>query len=91
MLVLRGYPGEGYDQFVDVIFTSVLAMKLASSYQRLCVSVAGDTVEIDDFTQMPGRYERGYLNLNVSDGLRTGFVVCKRVRVRRGIGWQESV
>lgn len=88
-LILRGRPGEEYDQFVDVVFTSVLGVKLASSYQKLFVSAANDTFEIDNFLQMPGRYERGYLNLDVSDGMRRGFVVCKRVRVRRGIDWQD--
>jgi len=90
-LVLRGRPGEEYDHFVDVIFTSVLGMKLAAGYKRLSVFAATDVSEMDEFLHMPGRYERGFMNLEVSDGVRKGFVVCKRVLVRRGIGWQDSV
>ncbi|MDX8048311.1 hypothetical protein SK571_02845 [Lentzea sp. BCCO 10_0798] len=88
-LVLRGRPGENYDHYVDVVFADVLGMKLASAYRRLSVEVAADASEMDEFMRSPGRYERGFMNLVVSDGDRTGFVVCGRVDVRRGIGWQN--
>lgn len=89
-LVLRGRPGEEYDHYVDVIFIYVLGMKLATAYRGLSVFVASDLSEMDEFLQMPGRHERGFLNLEVSDGTHRGFVVCKRVTVRRGTGWQDS-
>jgi hypothetical protein len=91
MLVLRGRPGEDYDHYVDVIFTSVVGLKLASSYKKLVVDVAADASEMDDFLQAPDRYERGFMNLEVSDETHKGFVVCKRFMVRRGIGWQDSL
>lgn len=90
-LVLRGRPGEDYDHYVDVIFLDVLGMKLTSSYEVLSVVAAADASEMDSFMQAPDRYERGFMNLKVSDDTRQGFVVCKRVIVRRGVGWQESV
>lgn len=86
-LVLRGRPGQDYDEFVEVVFNSVLGMKVASSYPRLSVSVAASGSEMDDFLKMPERYDRGFVNLEVSDGIRSGFVVCKSVTVRRGTGW----
>lgn len=89
-LVLRGRPGEDYDHYVDVVFISVLGMKIASGYGKLSVEVAVDASEMDEFMQAPERYERGFMNLEISDGIRKGFVVCQRVRVRRGIGWQDS-
>ncbi|MFF8270539.1 hypothetical protein ACF059_24620 [Streptomyces sp. NPDC016562] len=88
-LVLRGRPGETYDRYVDLVFTEVLGMKVTTGYRGLSVVSAADTSEMDDFLQKPGRYERGFLNLDVSDGIHKGFVVCKRVRVRRGTGWQD--
>lgn len=91
MLVLRGRPGENYDHYVDVIFTSVIGMKLASSYKNLTVAVAADASEMDRFLQAADRYERGFINLEVSDATHKGFVVCKRVVVRRGVGWQDSL
>ncbi|MFE1313692.1 hypothetical protein [Streptomyces sp. NPDC058755] len=86
-LVLRGRPGQDYDEFVDVIFNDVLGMKIASSYPRLSVSIAADTREMDDFLEMPERYDHRFVNLEVSDGIRRGFVVCKGVVVHRGTGW----
>jgi hypothetical protein len=89
-LVLRGRPGEDYDHYVDVVFTSVIGMKLASSYGKLVVDIAADGSEMDEFLRAPDRYERGFMNLEVSDAIHKGFVVCQRVTVRRGIGWQDS-
>ncbi|MFJ5972752.1 hypothetical protein [Streptomyces sp. NPDC093060] len=86
-LVLRSRPAQDYDEFVDVVFSDVLGMKVASSYPRLSVSIAADASEVDDFLEMPERYDRGFVNLEVSDGTRRGFVVCKRVVVHRGTGW----
>ncbi|MGY0460323.1 hypothetical protein ACW14Y_08645 [Kitasatospora sp. cg17-2] len=88
-LILRGRPGEDYDHYVDVVFTSVIGMKLATDYKNLTVVIAADASEMDGFLQAPGRYERGFMNLEVSDATHKGFVVCKRVAVRRGIGWQD--
>ncbi|MFF4550856.1 hypothetical protein ACFY1J_42965 [Streptomyces sp. NPDC001406] len=93
-LVLRGRPGQEYDEFVDVIFNNVLGMKLASSYPRLSVAIAADVSEMDEFLDMPERYDRGFVNLEVSSGgTRKGFVVCKTVVVHRDTGWhgQEDV
>lgn len=88
-LVLRGRPGEDYDHYVDVEFGNVLGMKLATGYARLSVEVAADASEMDEFLRSPKRYEDRFMKLVVSDGERTGFVVCGRVRVLRGIGWQN--
>ena len=90
-LVLRGRPGENYDHYVDVVFGDVVGMKLGSNYSRLSVEVSDDASEMDEFLQSPQRYEHGFMNLVVSDGRRTGFVVCGRVDVHRGIGWQKPV
>ncbi|MGI5170510.1 hypothetical protein ACQEU3_39795 [Spirillospora sp. CA-253888] len=84
-LILRTHPGGGYDHYLDVVFVDVLGMKLASSYQGLRVAVADDPSPMDDFLQMPDRYRHRYLNLQVSDGARGGFVVCGRVRLREGL------
>lgn len=89
-LILRGRPGEDYDHYVDVIFTSVIGMKVSSGYKGLTVAVAADASEMDSFLQAQDRYERGYMNLEVLDLIHRGFVVCTRVTVRRGIGWQGS-
>ncbi|SOD84234.1 hypothetical protein [Streptomyces sp. Ag109_G2-15] len=86
-LVLRGRPGQEYDEFVDVVFNDVLGMKIASSYPQLSVAIAADVSEMDEFLDMPERYDRGFVNLEVSDGTRRGFVVCKSVVVHRGTGW----
>ncbi|TDB77121.1 hypothetical protein E1264_37730 [Actinomadura sp. KC216] len=89
-LALRGRPDEKYDRYVDVIFSYVLGMKVAASYHRLSVSISANVAEMDSFLQMPRRYDRGFLNLDVTDGIHEGFVVCGRVMVRRGVGWQSS-
>ncbi|MGW7409722.1 hypothetical protein ACWGI9_39525 [Streptomyces sp. NPDC054833] len=70
-----------------MVFNDVLGMKVASSYPRLSVSIAADASEMDALLELPGRYDRGFVNLEVSDGIRRGFVVCKSVVVRRGSGW----
>ncbi|MBS2551800.1 hypothetical protein KGQ19_33535 [Catenulispora sp. NL8] len=89
-LVMRGRPGEAYDEYVDIVFMDVLGMKLASGYSRLTVSAADDPSEMDELLRAPERYSRGFINVEVSDGDTKGFVVCKRVTVRRGTGWQEE-
>ncbi|MCX2954204.1 hypothetical protein [Lentzea sp. NEAU-D7] len=89
MLILRGRPGENYDHYVDVEFGNVLGMKLATGYARLSVEDAADASEMDDFLRSPKRYGDRFMKLVVSDGERTGFVVCGRLRVLRGIGWQN--
>ncbi|GAA2833226.1 hypothetical protein GCM10010441_67210 [Kitasatospora paracochleata] len=83
-LVLRGYPGKGHREYVDIVFSSVLGMKIASGYERLSVHLATDSSEMDEFLRNPERYDRGYLNVVVSDGGSDGYVVCKNVKVRRG-------
>ncbi|MFJ5229399.1 hypothetical protein ACIQBJ_05800 [Kitasatospora sp. NPDC088391] len=87
-LVLRGKPGPAYDRFVDVTFLYVLGMKLASSYPELSVRIADDPAEMAELLQPPPRPDLGFLNLEVSGGGRNGFVVCSRVLVRHGTGWQ---
>ncbi|KOV85235.1 hypothetical protein ADL03_13640 [Nocardia sp. NRRL S-836] len=73
-----------------MVFLDVIGMKLASAYKKLAVEAAIDSLEMDEFLQGPDRYGRGFVNFWVSDDARKGFVVCKRVTVRRGVGWQDS-
>ncbi|MFD8705064.1 hypothetical protein ACFV1W_20995 [Kitasatospora sp. NPDC059648] len=80
-LVMRSAPEPRTDP-VDVIFDDVLGMKVRSSYRELHITNSGDPVEVDDFLDLPQRYSLGYTNLTVSDGKTTGFVVCRRLRVR---------
>ncbi|TDD62667.1 hypothetical protein E1263_02820 [Kribbella antibiotica] len=86
-LVLRGRPGAGYDHFVDVVFSGVLGMKVASGYNGLTVAVSANRAEIDEFLHIPDRHQGHLLQLELSDEVHRGFVVCGRVVIRRGAGW----
>lgn len=80
---MRTEVNDGSAAPVEVTFDDVLGMKVRSSYRELHVVEAEDSAEMDVFLDMPKRYEYGYLNLVVSDGEHSGFIVCGRVRVRQ--------
>jgi hypothetical protein len=86
-LTLRGRPGEQYTDFVDLVFSNVLAMKTVPVYPRLSVVEKGIDGEIDAFLEIPERHADKFMKLRISDGVHDGFVVCQGLYVHRGSGW----
>src|SRR5947208_1066810 len=74
-LVLRSYVSGDEIELIDIEFLDVLGMKIRHGYEELSISEVGDSIEIDDFVDVPERHKARYRKLIVSDGLRDGCIV----------------
>ena len=82
-LVLRSAENTGSTETIDIVFLDVVGMKIRVHYDELLIAVAGDLTEIYEFVEVPGRHRSRYLNLIVSDGKHSGFVVCGALHLLR--------
>ncbi|MCE7001171.1 hypothetical protein LZG04_41085 [Saccharothrix sp. S26] len=85
-LLIRSAPEDAEDEFIDIHFDGVAAMKLAVKYQTIAICSASATTAraLHDFARVEEKWRTTYVALELRTRGESGHVLCRSVRALIG-------